>query len=64
MDRSEQEVIGALRDIDFQTGRQRFGSLVKYFFQVTDGLCGIGSGHLVYDTRYSLVPVYLIVEVV
>jgi len=64
MDRSEQEVVGALGDIDFQTGRQRFGCFSKYFFQVTDSLRSIGSCHLVYDTGYCLMAVYRIIEVV
>ena len=64
VDRSKQEVVGTLGDVDTQAFRQGLFCVGQYFFQVRNGLGRVGSCHLIYDTRYGFMTVYRIVEAI
>ena len=62
MNRSEQEVVGILCNIDFQTSRQCFLSLFQSSLQIRDSLCCICSSHLIHNTSNRFMPVNPVIE--
>ena len=64
VDGCEEEVVGALRDVDVQArGQGRLG-FFQEFFDVLDDLRGVGAGRLEHDTRNTVVAVNLVGEAI